>query len=311
MNKDLLNLVSLERLRTDLFHFCRDPFPFRTVSYTKPWHTRHSLDEFDDFLADEIRRYTDGLEIIDNKIQAFRCDESKPLHHWYSSPKPEDPWYTGHNLVVTLPGSDCPDEIIQLISHKDSMSWICAPGAQDNAVGAAANLEIIRVLSKLPHHRTIRVLFCNEEHCPWHSLTFAKVAKERGDNIIAVLNQDSLCGKSDEETAKGIRTNVTCYSTPEGKKLADFVVREASVYGLPLEVKTVFKEYVNDDDGSFIKAGYPCTCMNLGSFPYTEPNYHLPGDVPERVDYVNLQLATQQILAAVLDLDEKGIAALD
>ena len=103
------------------------------------------------------------------------------MHHWYDTPRESDPWYDAHNIEVTLPGSTHADEIIQLISHKDSMSWINSPGAHDNAVGTVANMELVRILSALPRRRTVRVLFCNEEHTPWHSKTAAEEARARGD----------------------------------------------------------------------------------------------------------------------------------
>ena len=55
MNKELLSNVSIENLRRDLFYFCRDPFTFRTVSYTAPWHEKNSLDEIDDFIFTELK----------------------------------------------------------------------------------------------------------------------------------------------------------------------------------------------------------------------------------------------------------------
>ncbi len=306
MDRSILEKVSLENLRHDLFAFCRDPFSFRTVSYTVPWHRKNSLDELDEFLAAEMRKFSNRVEMIPNRVQAFRCNPNKPLHHWYDTPKPEDPWYDAHNIAVTLPGSEKPEEIIQLVSHKDSMSWINSPGAHDNAVGAVVNMELVRVLSALPLRRTVRVLFCNEEHCPWHSATYANAARDRGDRIIAVMNQDSLDGKSDAASASGIHSFASLYSTPEGKVFAEYLGSLVKKYDLPIEFTSGPKGRVNDDDGSFIKAGYVRTVMSIGSWPYGDPQYHLPGDAPERVDYVNLRLSAQLILAAVLELDENG-----
>lgn len=306
MNPELLEQVSCNRLHHDLFYLCRDPLPFRTVSYTIPWHTKNSLDEADEFIAGEMKKYSSHVVMIPYKLKPFRCDSSKPLHHWYASPLPDDPWYDAHCIEVTLPGKKYPDEIIQLVSHKDSMSWINSPGAHDNAVGTVANMELIRVLSGLPLARTVRVLFCNEEHSPWYSKTYAADAAKRGDRILAVLNQDSICGQSDAAAAAGIHAMVSKYSTPEGKVLADFMVRENAKYQLPMTVTTDLKKMINDDDGSFIRAGYLRTVMNEGSSPYADPQYHLAGDVPERVDILNLTLSTQLLLATVLDLDELG-----
>jgi hypothetical protein len=324
MNPELLEAVSCDRLHHDLFYLCRDPLPFRTVSYTLPWHTKNSLDEADDFIAAEMRKFSDRVTLIPYKLKPFRCNSSKPLHHWYSTPLPEDPWYDANCIEVTLPGTKHPDEIIQLVSHKDSMSWINSPGAHDNAVGAVANMELIRVLSRLKLDRTVRVLFCNEEHWPWYSKDYAENAKLRGDNIIAVLNQDSLCGKSDSAAASQLRTFASVYSSHEGRALAEFLRQECEKYQLPLTVtiapKTSMKAngalpaphdrdvkfLVNDDDGSFIKAGYLRTVMNLGSYPYGDPQYHLAGDTPERVDIINLELSVKLLMAVILDIDAGG-----
>ena len=304
-DNDILNRVSIDNLRHDLFRFCRDPFSFRTVKYTVPWHTKNSLDELDEYLAGEMKRYAE-VNMIPYKLKPFRCDSTKPLHHWYSAPLPEDPSYDGHCIEVVIPGKKYPEEIIQLVSHKDSMSWINSPGAHDNAVGLVANMELVRVISQLGMDRTVRVLFCNEEHSPWYSRDYAEAAAKRGDHILAVMNQDSICGKSDEAAAAGIRTNVASYSMPEGKPLAEFTVAENAKYDLGLTATIAFKQHVNDDDGSFIKAGYNRTIMNHGSHPYADPQYHLPGDVPERVDLINLQQVTRLILACVSDISENG-----
>ena len=306
MNAELLEKISVNRLRHDLFYLCRDPLSFRTVSYTAPWHTKNSLDETDEFLSTEMKKFGQ-IRMIPYKLRPYRCNRSKSLHHWYDTPQPEDPWYDGNCIEVLLPGKDRPEEIIQLVSHKDSMSWINSPGAHDNAAGTVANMELVRILSSLPLSRTVRVLFCNEEHTPWYSRTYAADAAKRGDRIISVFNQDLRCGNSDAAAAAGIRSMVAWYSTEEGKVLADFLVRENEKYALELAVSAVRKPSVNDDDGSFIKAGFLRTVMTCGSaVPYGDPQYHLPGDVPERVDIINLALSAQLLLAAVLDIDEQG-----
>ena len=306
---EALHAVSEERLRRDLFHLAEDPLPFRKVNFTLPGHTRCTLDEADDFIEDRLTGL--GLQVTRTpcQVQAYRCDSSKPLHHWYSTPDPKDAWYTANNLEATLPGRTDPDEIIQLISHKDSMSWIDSPGAHDNAAGTVVNLELARILSSIPLHRSVRVLFCNEEHTPWTSRIAADAAKARGDNIIAVLNQDSLAGKSDADREAGRMTHAVGYSTEEGEPLADMLVRLNAQRELGLKVAKVFKEHVNDDDGMFIKAGYRTTVMNVGSFPYGDAEYHLVGDRPGRVDIENLRRSAQLVLATVLELDRHGMAS--
>ena len=310
MNTSLLSQVSLENLRRDLFHLCRDPFSFRTVTYTAPWHTKNSLDETDDFLVERLRALGTSPRVIPNRVRPYRCEEKKDIHRWYSFPYTTDPTYEARSIEITLPGDECPDEIIQLIAHKDSQSWLNSAGAQDNATGTVANLELVRLLAAIPHRRTIRFLFCNEEHFPWHSGAMAREAQNRGDNIIAVLNSDSFCGKSDADQEAGRKTLWSVYSTPEGKPLAELVVALVNKHHIPLEAFVGASGGVGDDEGSFINCGFRCAVVNQGSFPYADSQYHLRGDIPERVDLENLRASVQAVLATILEVDEKGRAAL-
>ncbi len=301
-----LDCVSAERLRRDLYYLCCDPLPFRKVNYTRPGQTRHSLAEAEGYILGELR--STGLEVTKtmHRVQAFRCDSSKPLHHWYSAPAPEDPFYEAANLEAVKPGQSRPEEIIQLISHKDSMSWIDSPGAHDNCSGTVANLELARVLAAIPLRRTVRILFCNEEHTPWTSRFAAEAAAARKDNIIAVLNVDSLDGKSDEDMASGVMTHAIGYSTDAGKQIAAMQRQLAERYTPQLRTSVFHKQRVNDDDGMFIKAGFVNTVMHLGSWPYGDSEYHLVGDTFVRVNIANLAMSTRLILACVLTLDKEG-----
>jgi hypothetical protein len=293
-------------MRRDLLYLCRDPLPFRKVNYTRPGQNLNSLAEADAFIRGQLESAGYDVATTVHRVQAFRCDNTKPLHHWYSTPEPTDPSSDAVNLEVTRPGRARPEEIIQLISHKDSPSWIDSPGAHDNAVGTAANLEIARVLAECDLQRSVRVLFCNEEHVPWTSRFAAEAAAARGDRIIAVLNVDSLDGKSDEDMAAGKLTHAVGYCTGEGRALAEFVAACALRHSVGLDVRTFVKPSVNDDDGAFINAGFPTTVMNVGSWPYADSEYHLPGDVFERVNMENLVRSTQLLLAAVLELSAGG-----
>jgi len=299
-------LVSGDRLRRDLFHLSRDPLPFRKVNYTRPGQNIHSLAEADLYIRSQLEKAGWQVQATPYQVQAFRCDSSKPLHHWYSKPDPADPFYEAANLEATWTGRQCPERILQLISHKDSMSWIDSPGAHDNAAGTVANLELARLIPLCGFRHSVRLLFCNEEHTPWTSRFAAEAAAARGDQIVAVLNVDSLDGKPDEEMAAGKMTHVIGYSTAEGRELAEFIAAGAPRYDLGLEVRLAFKEHVNDDDGMFIKAGFRRTVMHLGSWPYADAEYHLPGDTPDRVDIENLAASTRLLLAALLELDAQG-----
>jgi hypothetical protein len=302
----LWNEISEERLRKSLFTLAKDPFPYRKLNFTLPGHTKSTLHEVDDWIEAQLQSYGYDVEREGCPVQAFACDKTKPLHQWYAVPPPDAPFYTAYNLYANKIGSQHPDEIILLLSHKDSQSWIDSPGANDNAIGTSTVLELARVLADYPSRRSIRFLFCNEEHLPWTSVTAAEKARQRGDNLIAIFNMDGVGVKSDEERLAGRKTNVTRYTVAEGKRLADLMAEVNERYNIGLIQTAEQRTQPGDDDGSFVKAGYGCAVMNIGSNPRSDPQYHREGDVPERTDIPNARMTAQATLAAILTLDSAG-----
>ena len=295
--------VDRQRMTSDLFYLAQSPIPMRKLNFTLPGHTKNTLYQTDDYLTERLAEW--GYEVRREavRVQAFRCDKSKPKAHQYSPPAPDDPWYVAYNLYAERRGSQRPDQIILLLAHKDSQSWVDSPGAYDNAVGTVSILEIARQVSRLEPRRTIRFLFCNEEHTPWTSVTAAQNARQRGDNLVAIFNTDSIGGKSQKDIDAGVKTNVTLYTVDEGKPLAELMTQVIETYGIGLRQRIAKRPRPGDDDGSFVKAGYGRAIVNLGSYPYADPQYHREGDTPDRVDMENVHLATQAILAAVLEQD--------
>jgi hypothetical protein len=300
----LIGNVSSERMAKHVFYLARDPLPYRKLNLTLPGHEKNTLYEADDYLAGQLEAWGYHVEREGVQVQAFRRDTTKPKHAQYSSPKPEDPWYTAYNLYAEKKGRSHPEKIIVVLAHKDSQSWIDSPGANDNAVGTAGVLEMARVLAAYPSESTIRFLWCNEEHTPWTSKTAAQKAKARGDDIVAVFNLDGIGAKPAEQMAAGKKTNVTAYTRPEGKRLAELMAEVNARYSIGLEQRTVERSQPGDDDGSFVLAGYPAAVINIGSWPYGDPNYHAEGDIPEKSDVQNAARTVQATLAAVATLDQ-------
>ena len=299
----LIGAVDTKRISKHLFYLAKDPLPYRKLNLTLPGHQKNTLYEADDYLAGKLQTWGYRVEREGVQVQAFRRDTSKPKHAQYSPPKPEDPWYTAYNLYAERKGRSHPDRIIVVLAHKDSQSWIDSPGANDNAIGTVGILEMACVLAEYSSESTIQFIYCNEEHTPWTSKTAAQKAKLRGDNIVAVFNMDGIGAKTSEETAAGKKTNVTVYTKPEGKNLAELMAEVNARYSIGLEQRTAKRPRPGDDDGSFVLAGYPAAVVNIGSFPYGDPNYHAEGDIPETCDIENAAMTVQATLAAVVTID--------
>jgi hypothetical protein len=302
--RDIIHAVEIERMSKHLFYLAKDPLPCRKLNFTLPGHEKNTLYEADDYLAGRLELW--GYRVVREgvRVQAYRRDTSKPKHAQYSPPMPVDPWYTAYNLYAEKRGRSLPNELIVVLAHKDSQSWIDSPGANDNAIGTVGVLEMACVLSQHTTERTIRFLFCNEEHTPWTSATAAQNAKKRGDKIIAVFNLDGIGVKTLEQTAAGKKINVTGYTEPAGARLAKLMSDVNDRFAIGLEQRSEKRTAAGDDDGSFVKAGYPAAVVNIGSWPYGDPNYHSEGDVPERCDVPNAGKTVQATLAAILVLDQ-------
>ena len=119
------------------------------------------------------------------------------------------------NVYAVLKGTDAENakRIVLVTGHYDSRNSDIldvkgdAPGANDDASGAAVSLECARVLSKMKFPATMIFLtVAGEEQGLNGSQHFAKMAKEQGWNLEAVLNNDIVGGdKSAEQDHSVVR----------------------------------------------------------------------------------------------------------
>lgn len=302
--KEAVRRVDESRIAEHLFHLSRDPLPRRTAALTLPGHAASTLREADAYIGDRLRASGFAVEEQECRVRAYGRDISKPLSQQYAAPDPLSPRLAAYNVIGERKGAERPEEVILLVSHKDSQSWIDSPGASDNATGTSANLELARVAGSLPLARTLRFLFCNEEHNPWTSRIYAESIRRRGDDLVAVYNLDSLGSKSREELLEGRKTLVSRFCRPEGAPFAELVGRMNDELGIGLRHRTARIDSPSDDDGSFVLAGWPMAVMEIGSVPNAYPHYHAETDVPENVDVANVRMAAQAVLGAILALDQ-------
>lgn len=301
--KSLSGKIDTERITQCVYYLSGD-LPRRVLNWSLPGHSQSSLEEADSWITRQLVENGYKPEKDETRVRAFGRDLTKPLAHQYATPPDDSPWYTAHNIIATREGKKHPRDLIILIAHKDSQSWIESPGANDNAIGTAGLLELAIMLKRYKPNHTIRFIFCNEEHTPWTGITAAENIKAEGANVIALINLDGIGVKS--PVMAGRLANVTRYTTPEGEKLADLMEWLNIHHGIGLEQSKYKSESPGDDDGSFIRAGFPWAVLNIGSMPYGDPNYHTEGDTPDKTDFRNAALTVKLTLAAILYLDNFG-----
>jgi len=124
------------------------------------------------------------------------------------------------NVMATLKGTDPNDNRILIISgHLDSRVTNVmnvksdAPGANDDASGVAAVMELAKIMSKRSFPSTIIfVAVTGEEQGLYGSRHLAELAKESNWNIIAMLNNDMIGNSLSSGTNLRDNTQVRIFS---------------------------------------------------------------------------------------------------
>ncbi len=96
------------------------------------------------------------------------------------------------NIYGDLPGSEHPEQIVDVGGHIDS--WDVGQGAQDDGSGITASLAAVALIKKLDLHpkRTVRVVFwVNEENGGAGGKAYLAGLGDTGKNHVAAIEMDS------------------------------------------------------------------------------------------------------------------------
>ncbi len=224
------------------------------------------------------------------------------------------------NLEAELPGKTRPAEIILVGAHYDSVQG--SPGANDNASGAAALLEVARSLAGRPLPRTVRfVLFTNEEP-PFFktrlmgSMVYAKRARERGERIVGMLSLETIGYYSDARGSQHYPFPLNLFYPSTGNFIG-FVgnIGSRSLVRRAIEAFRRTTPFPSEgaavpggitgvdwsDHWSFWHEGYPAI-MVTDTALYRYYHYHGPRDTPEKLDYDRLARVTAGLARVVAEL---------
>jgi hypothetical protein len=244
------------------------------------------------------------------------------------------------NIYAVLKGTDPAQakRVVLVTGHYDSRNSDTldvkgeAPGANDDASGTAVSLECARVLSKLKFPGTIIFLtVAGEEQGLNGSRHFAKLAKEQGWNLEAVLNNDIVGGdKSPEQDSSVVRVFSeglpTTASEQEVKRiralggesdsgsreLARYIAEVGRTYDVLINAMLVFRpdRYLRGGDhSSFNQQGF--SAVRLTEFREDFHHQHQNvrnengieyGDVPKFVDYQYVAYVTRLNAATLASL---------
>ncbi|MGH9978922.1 MAG: M28 family metallopeptidase, partial [Nitrososphaeraceae archaeon] len=280
----------------------------KTVRDLSSFHTRHTESEF---LDDAASWLTEKLQSVCGQevyVQNFTYVPENTNDKETNSNNSQRPVsYNLKNIACEKPGLTNNTMIIS--AHYDSImedinnSTARAPGADDNASGVSALLEIARILSNVNLDRSITfVLFSGEEQGKWGSSYYADYIDKTDTDIDLLINLDMIGFSSQESNDFLIEYdngNTVQDNDRYSRAVANFVKGVASNY---TNLNATLGVLGNTDYLPFEALGY--TVIGFHDDGVTKnPNHHTVNDTPDTLNYEYLTSTTKLVLATILSLD--------
>jgi len=158
----------------------------------------------------------------------------------------------GRNIIATQTGVTNPNNIYVISAHYDSTH---DHGADDNASGTAAIIELARILSQYCTDNTIVYALWDQEETGLNgSAYYAQQAQTNGDNILGVFNIDMMGYDGNDD--KHFDIDVRPIANSIAMKDQIISVLNTTSYGIDLIVNVVNPGSPDSDHSSFWNQGY-------------------------------------------------------
>lgn len=224
-----------------------------------------------------------------DKFISFGIDSVWFHHYYYDSDQ--------YNVVATVVGTATPDKVIVVGGHYDSVvlsgnPLVWAPGADDNASGTVATLEMARIIAQNPLPVTVMfVPLAQEEQGLIGSQFFARYLYYNNTDVELMINSDMIGHSVDPDPDVEICTD------PSTMHLYDIMRAMANTY-------TYLKPYYGgswvSDEYSFQQLGYDAVGTIEGDFH--NAGWHTNYDVVDSLDFSYMREVVKMCLATVLDV---------
>jgi len=230
------------------------------------------------------------------------------------------------NVVATLPGTqaESKDRVYVVGGHYDSRvtdvmdATSYAPGANDDASGTAAVMEMARVMSRYQFDATlVFIAFAAEEQGLNGSTHWAEMARQKSVNVGGMITNDIIGSSRDEngrifnnevrlfaegippvrEVTPALRSLIQTGGENDGptRQLARYIKEVGERYVPPMKVNIIYRRdrYLRGGDHSpFLDRGYPAVRMTEPNEDFRHQHQNIRtedgvqiGDLPEFVDF--------------------------
>src|SRR5262245_8558646 len=225
-------------------------------------------------------------------------------------------------VAVEPAGPRADAEVIVVGAHYDSVFG--SPGANDNASGAAAVIELARLLRDLDAVGRKRIrfaLFVNEEPPYFRteamgSLNYARALARRNERVVAMYSLETIGfyssapGSHAYPAPLGLvspdRSDFVAFARLLGSRaLVRETIRSFPAHTAFPTIGGVAPGFVPgigwSDHWAFAKHGFPAV-MITDTAPFRYPHHHRPSDTPDKVDAESLARVVKGIERVIRDL---------
>lgn len=209
---------------------------------------------------------------------------------------------TSHNVVVARRGTS--GRLMVLGAHMDTKSP--SPGANDNASGCAALLEIARVLADRRLVCGVEFVFFGSEEIIDHDSGHHHFGSRRFVEALTPEGRRQIAGMISVDMI-GVGTKLHTRSMGVGPlSLAKAIRRLGASNGVAISYLADTAGSGSSDHEAFEKAGIPAVWLEWRD----DPVYHTAKDTASHVDREHVRVVGQLLVDYLAVLDEKALAGL-
>jgi len=227
------------------------------------------------------------------------------------------------NLEAQLVGSDRTAGAIVIGAHYDSVEGTV--GANDNASGVAATLELARLLKASKLRRTVRFVFFVNEEPPYFqteqmgSLVYARQLRRDGVPVSAMISLETIGYYSDDKGSQLYPAVLSLFYPSRGNFIGfvgnsesrDLVRRSIRRFResaqFPSEGVSAPASWPGiewSDHWSFWQQGWPAI-MITDTAPFRYRYYHTVFDTPDKVDFERMARVVDGIRTVIASLADE------
>jgi len=221
------------------------------------------------------------------------------------------------NIVAEKKGRTSSDRVLILGAHYDTVPG--SPGADDNASAVAVLLEVGRNIQAVPFGPTVKLIaFGLEEYGYIGSAYYAERARRGGEKIIGMISLEMVGFTNSRQDYPpylnpkhypNVGDFIAIVGNERSKALLERVYRSFRTYIPQLSSEFLLvpgngegmEEARLSDHSSFWEQGFPALMVTDTAF-LRNPNYHLPSDTVETLDFEFMRKVAVGIYYSIVEL---------